>query len=219
MCDDSYIREDLQLTYPALHSTLKRASLCAGNPSYRCESAASLEPLKAAHGVLLLVASGAARGAEAGSELGLRLLPVLKASGCKLIVFAPRSKARCVLAMYSSRDGAARSVLTLSRPSWYVTPRDWRVVLVDVVEDDTVRVISMNASSLSAPPLLTPSSSPIPSDEGDSHAAPRKRRRTRADETISQVDLGSALLLYPFFECQERRAHAMAPTCSIVFIE
>ena len=132
-----------------LCATLSSELLCALETLLiAAGSAASLLLLRPAHGVLLLVASDAARGAEAGSELGLRLLPVLKASGCKLIVFAPRSKARCVLAMYSSRDGAARSVLTLSRPSWYVTPRDWRVVLVDVVEDDTVRVMSMNASYL-----------------------------------------------------------------------
>ena len=36
--------------------------------------------------------------------------------------------------MYSSRDGAARSVLTLSLPSWYVTPREERLDRVAEVD-------------------------------------------------------------------------------------
>jgi hypothetical protein len=52
----------------------------------------------------------------AGSALFSLLGPVLNASGCRLICLAPFSNARFVWAMYSSLEGAARSVFKLRRP-------------------------------------------------------------------------------------------------------
>ena len=50
------------------------------------------------------------------SPLEPLLGPVLNASGCNAAVLAPDSNAARVLAKYSSREGAARSVVTESLP-------------------------------------------------------------------------------------------------------
>jgi len=77
-------------------------------------------------------------GADAppmGSTMSSSWRPALNASGWRLIALAPASNARCVLAMYSSREGAGRSVVMEIRPLSKDTPRsasDWRV-LVEVV--------------------------------------------------------------------------------------
>lgn len=95
----------------------------------------------------------AAAGAAVGG-LGLPSLlgPVLNASGCRLIVFAPCSNARWVLAIYSWRDGATRSVLMLTRPSSYEMPRcprDWRVEVVDELMDRRTRTAMSRQDQLS----------------------------------------------------------------------
>lgn len=84
------------------------------------------------------------------SGLGSLLGPVLKASGCRLIVFAPCSNARCVLAMYSCRDGATMSVLMRTRPCSSEMPRCPRVCLVVLVEELMERRIMMATSAGSA---------------------------------------------------------------------
>ena len=69
---------------------------------------------KSTHGVSIALSEATPTESAGVSPPG----PCLNASGWRLIVRAPCSNARCVLAMYASRLGAARSVLTDSRPSW-----------------------------------------------------------------------------------------------------
>jgi hypothetical protein len=74
--------------------------------------------------------------------------PIRNASGCAAIVFAPFSNARCVLAMYSSRLGAARSVLTEIRLADIVTPCEERVerVLSVLALREVERVMARSGS-------------------------------------------------------------------------